>query len=263
MVAEPLDQHTAVSGDAADHITEARHRAREVFSGEAHLSDVDDWRRTFVSARDALTLLWITWVGLHGLGDPPYTVNLLVALAVAMALWRGISTGRATLTKIQYYATELDRERSEIQHHFEHEKEEVRALYAAKGFRPPLLDQIVDTLAADDDRLLKVMMEEELGLSMHHMSHPLAVGLWNFAGPLAAGLGLVLPLLWIPPDAAHTWVPVGGAVLMALISGIAARISGRSFIEFFAVGVITAVVTGGVAYYLAQWLAGVTPPLSA
>ncbi len=246
--------HTA-SSDAADHLVEARQRARQVFASESHLGAVDDWRRALVSARDVLILIWLTWVALHGFGDPPFSGLMLVAMAIALALLIGISTGRSTFTQVQYYATELDRERSEIRDNFEQEREEVRALYEAKGFCEPLLGRIVDTLSADDDRLLKVMMEEELGLSMHHINHPLIVGLCNFAGALAAGLALALPAWLCSPQSAHLWMSIGGSVLLLIVSIIAARATRRATLEFFTVGMVMAVVTGGVVYFLAQWFA--------
>jgi VIT1/CCC1 family predicted Fe2+/Mn2+ transporter len=227
-----------------------------MLAGESHLCAVDDWRRILVSARDSLVLIWLVWVCLHGFGDPPFTGSLLIALSIALALLVGISTARSTHTQVRHYAAELERERSEIQHHFEHEREEVQVLYAAKGFKEPLLTQIVDTLCADDDRLLKVMMEEELGLFMHHVPHPLTVGLWNFAGALASTLCMSLPLVWLSPDAAHLWMPTGGAVLLAAISMVGAWATRRSPVEFFTVGALMAIVTGGVVYFLAQWLAG-------
>jgi VIT1/CCC1 family predicted Fe2+/Mn2+ transporter len=241
--------------DAADHVVEARQRARQVLSGESHLGAVDDWRRALGSARDALILVWLTWVSLHGFGDPPFTGFMLVAFSIGLALLMGISTGRATHTQVQYYAAELDRERAEIRDDFEHEQEEVRTLYAAKGFREPLLTQVVDTLCADDDRLLKVMMEEELGLALHHVNHPIVVGAWNFAASAIAGLVLALPVSLGSRDFAHWWMPTAGGTALAMLSTISWRATGRSVIEFFAVGVFMGVVTGGVVYFLSQWLA--------
>lgn len=240
--------------DVADHLTEARQRARQMLASEAHLGAVDDWRCVLVSARDAVILIWLTWVALQGFGDPPFTGMMLVAMAVALALLVGMSTGRSTFAQVRHYASELERERAEIRDNFDEEREEIRALYAAKGFREPLLGQIVDTLAADDDRLLKVMMEEELGLSMYHINHPLIVGLWNFSAALAAGLVLALPVALFSPGAAYWWIPLCGAVVLVILSVIAAWATGRSITEFFTVGVTIALVTGGVVYFLGQWL---------
>lgn len=255
MPTNPSSETLEPTSDAADHVAEARQRARQVLAGESHIGAVDDWRRALVSARDALIFIWLAWVTLHGFGDPLFTGWMLVALAVALALLLGISTARSTHAQVQYYAAELDRERSEIRTDFEHEREEVRELYAAKGFRDPLLEQIVDTLSADDDRLLKVMMEEELGLSLYHVNHPLVVGLWNFGGAVLAGLALALPTALMFSDSAHWWMPLGGSALLAGVSWVSARATGRSMMEFFAVGMVMAVVTGGVAYALSQWLA--------
>ncbi len=254
---EPHDHE--VVGDTAEHISEARHRARQVLSAESHLGSVDDWRRVLVGARDALILVWLTWVALQGFGDPTFGGLMLVTMAIAASLLSGISTGRATHAQVEYYAAELERERTEIRDHFDHECDEVRALYAAKGFREPLLGQIVDTLSADDDRLLKVMMEEELGLSLHHVQHPLIVGSWNFVGSLIAGLSLALPAVWLAPAAERVWITTGGAVLLVLVSVLSSRATRRSALEFFTVGVLMAVIVGGVVYYLAQWFSGFLP----
>lgn len=246
-----------VLADAADHVSEARRRARQVLGAEAHLGDVDDWRRSLGSARDALIVVWITWVGFHSVGHPPFTGAVLTAIAAAFALLLGMSTGRATHTQVQYYESELERERGEIRDHIEHERDEVRVLYAAKGFREPLLEQIVDTLCADDDRLLKVMMEEELGLSMHHIHHPLLVGLWNSSGAMLAGVALALPAIWLSPASAAVWMCVGGTALLAGVSLVAGRLTGRSVAEAFGSALVFAIVTGGVVRFLSQWLAGV------
>ncbi len=254
MAAAAVDAH---DGDAAEHLTEARMRARQMLAGESHLCAVDDWRRVLVSARDSLILIWLVWVALHGFGDPPFTGRMLAAMSVALALLVGISTARSTHSQIRHYVSELERERAEIRHHPEHEREEVYALYRAKGFEEPQLTHVVDTLCADDDRLLKVMMEEELGLFMHHIPHPLTVGVWNFFGALASGLLISLPVLWLSPSVTHWWMTAGGAILLGIVSVVCAKATQRSMIEFFTVGAMMALVTGGVVYFLAQWLSGV------
>ncbi len=242
-----------ISGDAADHVVDARQRARTVLSGESHIGAIDDWRRTLISARDALILVWLTWVGLHGFGDPSFTGWMLVAMSAGLALLTGISTARSTHAQVSYYTSELQRERAEIRDDPDHERDEVAALYAAKGFQEPLLTQVVDVLCADDDRLLKVMMEEELGLSLFHVNHPLLVGLWNFGAALVVGLLLSLPVALSQPSFAHYWIPFAGSAALGVISVVSAKATGRSMFEFFAVGVIMAFVTGGVVYTLAQW----------
>ncbi len=241
--------------EVSDHLADARHRARQMLGGESHLGPVDDWRLALVSARDTVILVWLTWVTLYGFSDPPFTGSMLVVMAIALALLVGISTARSTHTQVQYYSAELVRERAEIRDHFDDECNEIRALYAAKGFSEPLLGQIVETLAEDEDSLLKVMMEEELGLWMYHISHPLIVGLWNFSSALLAGLALAIPVLYLSPDSVRWWMPIGGTALLLIVSIVAARATRRGVLEFFSVAMIMAGVTAGIVYFMAQWLA--------
>ncbi len=71
----------------------------------------------------------------------------------------------------------LAQEKWEIEHNREQEREELGVLYAAKGFEGKLLEDVLDVLMADGDRLLKVMVEEELGLTLESQVHPLKQGL--------------------------------------------------------------------------------------
>ena len=251
----PDDDHPA-SSDAADHLIDARLRARQMLGAESHLGAVDDWRRALISTRDALIHVWLTWIALYCFGNPPFSGLMLVAMAISLACLVAISTARSTHAQVQYYAEEFDRERAEIRNDFEHERAEIQALYAAKGFQGELLERVVDTICAADDRLLKVMMEEELGLSMHHVNHPLVVGAWNFAGALLGGLTLALPTIWLSARATEIWMPTGGLLLLAIVSVMSARAAGRSVVQIFAVATVTAVVTGGTVFLLAQWLSG-------
>ena len=73
-------------------------------------------------------------------------------------------------------------------------------------------------------------------------------------GTLKAGLALAVPAVWLAPDVTRIWVTVGGTALLAGISFVSARATGRPVVAFFAPVMIMAVVTGGVAYFMAQWL---------
>lgn len=105
----------------------------------------------------------------------------------------------------------LEQERWEIEHNRPQEREELKALYHAKGFDGPLLENVVDVLMADGDRLLKVMIEEELGLSLEIHEHPLkqatgagigtvlslllyivCYGIWPFGGPYIAAFAILV-----------------------------------------------------------------------
>jgi hypothetical protein len=122
---------------------------------------------------------------------------LLVPLwpvALAWALWK---TGRSALlgwTRLERFHRLIEEERYEIEHHRPQEREELRALYQAKGFKGKLLDEAVETLMADDNRLLQVMLTQELGLPLESMEHPLKQALGAFLGVTIAATVLFQPL---------------------------------------------------------------------
>lgn len=250
----PLADVAAAGGDAAEHVAEARSRARRMLAGESHLGAVDDWRRALTSARDAVLLLATLWFALHGAGGVSHGPVVLTALSMAYALFTSIAAARATYSQVHYYGAELERERQEIRDDLPGEIDEVRALYAAKGFREPLLTQVVETITADDDRLLKVMMEEELGLSMYHVNHPLLVGIWHFLAASIPALILAAPLLWLPRDWQLTWVGGGSVLLLLVLAILSARATRGRYIEILAIGLYMGATTCGVAYFLARWL---------
>ncbi len=79
----------------------------------------------------------------------------------------------------------------EVDHLPEKERAEVREIYEAKGFKGELLEQVVDTITADKDRWVDVMMKEELEMSEETKS-PLAMGGVTFMSFLLFGF---IPLL--------------------------------------------------------------------
>ena len=62
---------------------------------------------------------------------------------------------------------------SDERHGLNRWKEELTAMYRQKGLTGALLDQVIEVLMADDNRLLRVMLEEELGLTLESYEHPL------------------------------------------------------------------------------------------
>ena len=241
--------------DMADHISQARQRAKHILGGEAHGGNVDDARLAFLRARDGVLLVWIVWVVFEGFEIEANVGTVLVAVGVGLSILHGLVAGLATRSQVLYYESELQRERDEIRTTPQHERAEVREMYAAKGFKPPLLDQVVDTICADDDRLLKVMMEEELGLFIHRVNHPVLVGLWNAGGALGGALALAVPGCLLDAQAARLWMPIGGVLLLALLAGLNGW-STRRVTPMLASWLIVGGVTGGLVHFLTRILAG-------
>jgi VIT1/CCC1 family predicted Fe2+/Mn2+ transporter len=76
---------------------------------------------------------------------------------------------------------------------------ELTELYQAKGFTGKLLEEVVDVLMADENRLLRVMLEEELGLTLEAYEHPLKQSMGAALGVSISAL-LALLALYVYPS---------------------------------------------------------------
>jgi VIT1/CCC1 family predicted Fe2+/Mn2+ transporter len=83
----------------------------------------------------------------------------------------------------------------EVENLPEKEKEEIREIYAAKGFDGELLEQVVDVITSDKDRWVDVMMKEELNMMKEDKS-PLAMGAMTFISFVLIGIIPLIAYLW-------------------------------------------------------------------
>ena len=70
----------------------------------------------------------------------------------------------SSVSQRDYYQAEQAREAAEIEAIPEAERQEIRDIYATKGFTGPLLEQVVDIITANRNQWLATMMDEELHL---------------------------------------------------------------------------------------------------
>jgi VIT1/CCC1 family predicted Fe2+/Mn2+ transporter len=91
----------------------------------------------------------------------------------------------------------------EVENLPEKEREEIREIYAAKGFEGKLLEQVVDTITEDKDRWVDVMMKEELEMSEESKT-PWLIGLATFISFLLVGfvplVVYVVDYIWTVED---------------------------------------------------------------
>lgn len=108
-----------------------------------------------------------------------------------------------------FYKSELEKERMHIEQIPDHEKEEIREMFAKKGFQGAELESIVEKITSDKQVWLEYMMAEELKLAPQDKGGPLQSGI--LVG-LSSLLGSIIPL--IP----YFLLPVQTGVYASLVS---------------------------------------------
>lgn len=98
-------------------------------------------------------------------GDLPILIATVLAATFAESLSMGAVAYTSALSQKDYYEAERRREEKEVEKVPEMEKQEIREIYAWKGFKDKVLEEIVETIAKDKKIWVDIMMAEELHLS--------------------------------------------------------------------------------------------------
>jgi VIT1/CCC1 family predicted Fe2+/Mn2+ transporter len=175
---------------------------------------------------------------------------VLLAAGFAAAITESISMAAvgytSSVSERDYYEAEKTREIAEIGTIPEAERQEIRDIYAAKGFTGQLLDGVVDTITANRDTWLTTMMDEELHLqpvqSRDILRTAVVIGIATLIGHLIP----LLPFLVLP----RTPALVAAIVLSALaLFGVGAYTAvslvgdwRKSGLKFLAIGLGAAAI---------------------
>ncbi len=111
-----------------------------------------------------LTLMQISFLNLF---------YFLCASSLGWLFWKTSRSAWLGWSRLERLHRTIEQEKYEIETHRPQEREELIALYTLKGFEGKLLEDVVNVLMADQDRLLKVMLEEEMGYTLEAYEHPL------------------------------------------------------------------------------------------
>lgn len=121
------------------------------------------------------------------------TVIIILGFANLFADGFAMSIGAylSSKTDVDNYEKHKAIEYWEVENVPEKEKDEIREIFQRKGFKGKLLEDVVETITADKDRWVDVMMKEELGLIEENKS-PFKIGLITFLSFLLLGF---IPLI--------------------------------------------------------------------
>lgn len=136
-------------------------------------------------------------VGAIGASLSPMIV-LILGFANLFADGFAMSAGnyQATRARIEFIQKERKREEWKVDHMAETEKQEIRDIYAKKGFAADLLDEIVKVITARKKVWIDTMMKEELGL-IEDGRKPLDTALSTVFGFIVIGIIPMIPFIFI------------------------------------------------------------------
>jgi vacuolar iron transporter family protein len=235
--------------NALEHLVEA-HKRGLIAAEEIHGTEMPGHISACVDAAKETSLLflllWTLLIVLHV--DSAIYHKTLILFSLGWLIWK---MGRSALLgwmRLERMHRLIEEERWEIEHHRPQEREELRALYRVKGFSGQMLEEVVDVLMADDNRLLQVMLQEELGLSLEIQEHPLKQALGAGIGVLCSFAVLTIVFYWLPP----LWVFLSAAALIGSSAGLAAYLERNAIIPAIVWNLSVAALAAGVAYFGCQ-----------
>jgi vacuolar iron transporter family protein len=205
-----------------------------------------------------------TFAIVAGVAGAELSSAIVVVLGVANLVGDGFSMAASSFLSARTEGQRLERARRAEELHIERvpdgEREEVRQIYAAKGFAGEDLETVVSVITSDRELWVETMLREELGLSSDP-PEPVRTGLATFTAFLFAGF---VPLLFFVADVAvpsGVGSPLAWSAALAGATFLAVGIAKSKFvdqhwywsgIETLTVGAIAA----GLAYLIGWALKG-------
>lgn len=193
-------------------------------------------------------------------GKLPSTAVLI--LGVANLLADGFSMAASNFSGTRSEHEELARIREmelrHIQEVPEGEREEVRQIYAAKGFAGEDLERVVRVITSDRERWVRTMLTEEHGLPPALRS-PARAAWSTFASFVLCGAIPLLPFI-LTSDGAFGWsIALTGATFL-LIGSLRSRWTLGSWwkagLETLAIGGAAALIAYGIGAFLERMITG-------
>jgi predicted membrane protein (TIGR00267 family) len=231
----------------------------KVVSRELHSKDLDHHNHTdphkqasaisdiILGGQDGLVNVLGIILGVAAATGDAYIV-LVAGLAATFA--ESVSMGAvaytSTVADADYYESEREREYRHIKEVPNLEKEEIRSIYANKGFDGELLNKIIDTITANQDVWVAVMMAEEHQLQPVNRKHALRSAIIVGVAAVIGSLIPLIPFLFIPITAAMVLSISLSAFVLFTVGVVKARMTvghpGKSGIEMAAIGITSALV---------------------
>lgn len=186
-----------------------------------------------------------------GIAAATSDVRIVIVAGLAATFAESFSMAAVAYTskiaEADYYQSEYEREKWEIEKFPQGEKEEIRALYKSYGFTGPILDEIVDRITSKKELWLKVMMEQELKLEPVQRKDALPAAIIVGVSALAGSFVPLMPFFFTNINNS-IWISllISSLTLFAVGYYKAQKTLGRKFVrsglEMMIIGMLSAFV---------------------
>ena len=195
-------------------------------------------------------LVWIIVDALHI--SAKLIPHLLGLLLFGLFLWKVGRSAFLGWSRLERVNILIDDEKKEIEENREEEKAELTEMYKAKGFSGPLLEKVIDTLMADDNKLLGIMLEEELGVSLEAYEHPLKQAFGTGVGVFFASFAILVGLSF----STHYGVYLASYLVIFIASYVMARIENIRILNALVWNLALTFLASTGIYFLSQFVIG-------
>jgi vacuolar iron transporter family protein len=194
-------------------------------------------------------------------GDARIVVAAGLAAAFAESISMGAVAYTSTLANADLYESERAREYRHLEAVPQLERKEIVEIYRQKGFDGELLNRIVDTITANKDVWVAVMMSEEHGLVPADRREALRAALVVGFSAIVGSFIPLLPFFFLPVSFSIILSTLTAAITLFSFGMYKARITVghpvRSGVELAVIGIVSA-LAGYVVGLLFQVPSGTT-----
>jgi hypothetical protein len=177
----------------------------------------------------ALFLLLVLCVLNYFEFSPDQRIMMLIATGVGLTVWKAGRASWLAWSRLERLHRVMDEERTEIETNREQER-----------------------LMADGDRLLRVMLEEEMGFRLQQNEHPLMQGVGAAFGSVLAVFVASLSLLFT----SQLFAPLSGAIFIAIASFVTAKSQKNNVISAMSWNVAIACVSYLTTFFCMKSIVG-------
>ena len=179
-------------------------------------------------------------------GNSQVVIIAGLAATFAESVSMGAVAYTSTVASADVYESEREREYRHIQQAPTLEREEIIEIYQQKGFDGELLDKIVETITANRDVWVAVMMAEEHGLTPINRSHALRSAVVVGISAIVGSLIPLLPFFAFPVSLSMVLSVLVAAITLFIVGAYKAKLTigspGRSGMEMAIIGTVSALV---------------------